>query len=254
MKTLLTIGLMFTLTLSLTAEAEDGPRTGYFRKSLTPNELLGPEGAQAIAEIFSADKKLSWQLSVPKTYDSAKPAGVIVFVSRHTGGGGLKSWTSILEDRNIIWIGARDAGDASPLNERMLKAMLAQAVLALDYKIDPERVYVSGFSGGAQVASILATTRPEVFKGGLFMSGAVFWGENTPTSIDAIRQNRFVFTTGSNDVAKTKVMRTAKSYEGAGILKTETIVVPNMRQSMPGPSYFELAVDFLDARDSTASN
>ena len=86
MKYLLQIGLVVMVSLSspgLADDAADGPRTGYFRKSVTPLELLGEQGARAISGVFAPDQKLTWQLSVPKTYNAAKPAGAIVFVGKN---------------------------------------------------------------------------------------------------------------------------------------------------------------------------
>ena len=239
------VGLLLMLITSVSAD-EQVPRTGYFRVSSTPLELLGEQGASALSEVFATDEKLRWQLDVPKNYDPARPPGVIVFVNRGTWGGGKKTWSQVLGEKNLIWIGALDAGDQSPMNERMFKALLAPTVLARDYAIDPQRIYISGFVGGAHVASILSTTKPELFQGGLFMSGATFWGDKTPPQLDRLRQNRFVFLTGANDVARTKVARTAESYKKAGLQNTDLIIVPNMRQELPGKSYFEEAVNYLD--------
>ena len=233
------------LITSVSAD-EQAPRTGYFRVSSTPLELLGDQGASALSEVFAADEKLRWQLVVPDNYDPAQPPGVIVFVNRGTWGGGKKAWKQVFEDKNLIWIGALDAGDQSPINERMFKALLAPTVLARDYAIDPQRIYISGYVGGAHVAGILSTTKPELFRGGLFMSGATFWGDKAPPKLDRLRQNRFVFVTGANDVARTKVARTAESYKKAGLQNTNLIIVPNMRQELPGKSYFEEAVNYLD--------
>lgn len=238
------------LTMSSVALADDDkqPRSGYFKSSTTPLELLGERGAKALSEVFAADEKLSWQLDVPGNYDAQKPPGVIVFINRGNWGGGKKVWNSVLEEKNLIWIGAIDAGDKSPMNERMLKALLAPPLLAKNYTFNPERVYVAGFSGGAHVANILATTRPDIFRGGLFMSGAVFWGEKVPQKIDQVQKNRFVFMAGANDIARVKVSRTADSYRDAGVQSTRLIVVPNTRQELPGPSYFAKAIDYLDGK------
>lgn len=241
--------LILVVLPSWSADEERGPRTGYYRLSTTPLELLGEQGAQTLSEVFAPDEELRWQLDVPKNYDPVRPPGVIVFINRGTWGGGKKVWNPVLTDKNLIWIGALDAGDQSPMNERMLKAILAPTVLAGHYALDPTRIYVAGFSGGAHVANILSTSKPELFKGGLFMSGAAFWGDKMPAKIDVVRQNRFVFLSGSNDVARTKVARTAESYRAAGVDNVELIVVPNMRQELPGPSYFETAINYLDSRN-----
>lgn len=254
MKCLLQISFAAMVAMSspgLADDAADGPRTGYFRKSVTPLELLGEQGARAISGVFAPDQKLTWQLSVPKTYNPAKPAGAIVFVGPRSWGGGKREWVKVLEEKNIVWIGLIAAGDKKPLNERMLKAILAQAVLAQDYKIDAERYYASGLAGGAHIAAMLVTTRPETFKGALFMGGALFWGDKAPPKIDLIRQSRFVFITGSNDVAKTVVQRTANAYKSAGVNNISLVVVQNMRQEMPNSTYFEAAIDYLDNNSET---
>lgn len=245
--------LLSSLFLPLDAWSDDqnqAPLTGYFRSSTTPLELLGERGAETLAEVFAPDEELRWQLNVPDTYDPANPPGLIVYVNRGNWGGGKKVWSDVFRDRNLIWAGALDAGDEAPINERMLKAILAPTMLAKTYSIDPRRVYIAGFSGGAHVAAILATSRPELFKGGLFMGGARFWEEKTPPKIDIVRQNRFVFLAGANDVARTRVARTADSYRAAGVMQTKLIIVPNTRQELPGRSYFETAIDYLDGRSN----
>lgn len=240
--------VMFCLQpmVALSADESSGPRTGYFRTTITPSELLGEQGARTLAQVFAPDEELKWQLDVPVNYDPANPPGAIVFVNRGNWGGGKKVWSKVLSDRNLIWIGAIDAGDTAPMNERMLMAILAPTVLSRYYAVDPARIYVAGFSGGAHVAGILATSKPALFKGGLFLSGAVFWEDKMPAQIDLVRQNRYVFVAGQNDVARTKVSRTAQAYRNAGVVNTELIVMPNTRQKLPGPSYFQSAIDYLD--------
>jgi len=240
-----------TLPLLLLAASiawgEEGPRTGYFQTTVTPLELLGEEGAQAVSSVFAPDEKLKWQLSVPKTYDPAKPAGVMVFIGFAEWGGGKKTWVPVFEDQNIIWIGLIGGGDKKPLNERMLQAILAQAVLARDYSIDTDRHYLFGYSGGAHVAAILATSKPELFKGALYYGDALRWGEMLPPKIDLIRQNNFMFMAGARDKDVKDIRRVAIAYKKAGIVNTETFFITNVDRKMPAAGYFEAAIVYLDS-------
>jgi len=247
MKKATTAFLMMFLMAPL-AWGDDGPRTGYFRTAITPTELLGEAGTQAVSSVFSPDQKLTWQLNVPKTYDPAKPAAVMVFIGFAEWGGGKKEWNSILQDHNIIWIGLIDGGDKKPANERMLRAILAQAVLERDYKIDLERYYLFGYSGGANVAAMLATSKPELFKGALFYGDALSWGSNEPPKIDLMRKNRYMFMCGSKDKDLREMKKIAIAYKEAGLVNTEIVTVANVDRQMPGSSYFEQAVKFLDER------
>jgi len=234
---------------------QDGPRTGYFRISMTTAELLGTDGAKSVAGVLEPDAKLEWQLYVPQGYDASRPAGVLVFIS-HKGnwGGSLRSYNDLLEEKNLIWAGVLGAGDPTPLNVRMMKSLLTPSVLSRDYVLDPDRIYVGGFSGGAHVATLLSTGKPGLFKGGMFVGGALFWGDRIPPEIDLIRQNRYVFITGSNDVALKTVRRTAGSYRDAGVVKTKLIIMPNEKQEMPGPLYLREAVEHLDQRGNVAES
>jgi len=240
--------LLVWLLLAPLAWGDEGPRTGYFRTSITPLELLGAEGANAVSALFPADEKLTWQLSVPANYDPAKPAGAIVFIGYAEWGGGKKTWNTVLEEQNLIWIGLIGGGDKKPINERMLKAILARAVLERDYKIDSDRYYLFGYSGGAHVAAMLATSKPETFKGAIFYSAALGWGKNTPPKIDLVRQNRYMFMAGALDDDRRKVKRVADEYRKAGVTNTEYVSVANTDRKMPSVSYFEQAVKYLDDR------
>ncbi len=245
MKNIARLALLFLLIAPI-AWGEDGPRTGYFRTSITPLELLGEAGANVIASIFPPDELLTWQLSVPKTYDPAKPAGAMVFIGFAEWGGGKKTWNTVLEEQNVIWIGLIGGGDKKPINERMLKAILARAVLEKDYRINSERYYLFGYSGGAHIAAMLATTKPEVFKGAIYYSAALGWGRNEPAKIELVRQNRFMFMAGALDDDRRKLKRAAEDYIEAGVTNTEYVSVANTDRKMPSVSYFERAVKFLD--------
>jgi predicted esterase len=242
--------LLLLLVVGVNTWADDEPRKGYFQLSYTPIELLGEDGAKAIASVFDSDAELTWQLSVPKTYDPTKPAGAMVFVGFAEWGGGKRTWTPVLEEQNLIWIGLIGGGDKKPLNERMLKAILAQAVLAKDYNINSERYYLFGYSGGAHVAAILATTKPETFKGALYYGDALPWGRKLPSKIDLVKQNSFMFMAGSRDNDVRKMKAVADAYTRAGITNTHYELIANVGREMPTASYFRAAIQHLDSASS----
>ena len=127
---------------------------------------------------------------------------------------------------------------------------MTPTMLARDYSLDPARVYIGGFSGGAHVATMVATGKPELFKGGIFVGGAVAWGDELPPSIDEVRKNPYVFIAGSNDVALNAVRKAAIAFRKAGVERSELIIMPNQRQEMPSRNYLLDAIDFLDGKQS----
>lgn len=249
--TRLALVLVFVLAALPATAQDDGPRTGYFRVHTTPLDLLGEDGARSVSGMFEPDEKLEWQLYVPANYDPARPAGIIAFMThRSSWGGSRREYNPALEETNLIWAGVLGAGDNSPVNERIMRLIMTPTMLARTYALDPERVYIGGFSGGAHVATMLATGKPELFKGGLFIGGAVAWGDELPTRIDQVRDNAYVFIAGSNDVALNTVRKAALAFRSAGVARSELIVMPNQRQEMPSRKYLLDAIDFLDGKVS----
>ena len=245
-----------TLGLSLAWSAEGGelPRTGLHTVEFTPKELLGDQGAIDAAEILHDNDNISWQIYVPDSYDAALPAGAVVYVSPQSKGGPPTMWKRALHDKNLIWIGARNAGNRVAVNKRMFLAMLAPRVLARDYVLDTERIYVAGFSGGGKTASRVSSAKPDIFRGGIYIAGAEMWGSNTPPpKLDLIRQNRHVFLTGSNDFNEMLTRRVYTAYKHAGVENSELIVVRRLGHELPDRKTFIRAVDYLDSR-ITGSN
>jgi hypothetical protein len=137
------------------AEKEDAPRTGYFKVEFSPRQLLGEQGVINAANILRSDDNISWQLYVPDSYDATRPAGVVVYVSPTPKGGPPRIWNEPLDDENLIWIGANDAGNRVGVGKRMFLAMLAPKVLAREYAINSDRIYVVGFRAVERLPVVL---------------------------------------------------------------------------------------------------
>ena len=129
-------------------------RTGSFSVIMTTAELLGEETADSLNHVLLADQKLEWRMYVPRNYDAANPPGVLVFVSSQDWGGIPDEWRPVMEDRNLIWISPGGAGSSAPVQERVIKSVLAPHAADIDYNVDSERVYIGGFSDGGMIASI----------------------------------------------------------------------------------------------------
>ena len=82
-------------------------------------------------------------------------------------------WAATLDRQGVIFVSAaRSGNDASVLARREPLALLAAHNLMQRYPVDPERVYVGGFSGGARVAMRLALGYPDLFRGAILNAGS----------------------------------------------------------------------------------
>jgi pimeloyl-ACP methyl ester carboxylesterase len=76
-------------------------------------------------------------------------------------------------------------------------------------------VYVSGFSGGGRVASMVAPEYPQVFKGAIFICGVNDWGNRKPADLETVQSNRYVFLTGRKDFNRSETRSVHRSYNTA---------------------------------------
>jgi predicted esterase len=214
----------------------------------TPIALLGEQQAALYEKTLRLEKPVSWQVYLPAN-DQAEIPGVLVYVSPMDTGDIDPRWREVLDQQNLIYISANDVGNEIPTIRRMVMANLAVKALAQRYVFDPGRVYVSGFSGGGKVASLLATQYPEVFTGALYICGVYFWKEDQTPNLERVLKNRFVFLSGSRDFNRMQTRRIQKRYIEAGAEHTRLIIVPGMAHGHPDAAYLTEALLFLGGQD-----
>jgi hypothetical protein len=230
----------------LLAQDEQVPRTGEYSSSASVIELIGDVAARNYEPIMAVDEPIEWEIYVAGKYDPAKPPGLLVYISPSDSGQIRRDWKAVLDDSNLIWISANKSGNKVNPQKRMAYALLAPAVISQNYNIDHKRVYLTGFSGGGRVASTVATSFPQLFKGAIYICGVNFWKEMEPEILGRVKSNRFVFLSGTQDFNLQDTKRVFKQYKAAGIKQIDLQVVPHMGHKLPGKSDFAAALAFLD--------
>jgi hypothetical protein len=115
-------------------------------------------------------------------------------------------WAMVLERFGVVLItAARSGNDENPVSRRVPLALLAAAEARRRFPIDPERVYVAGFSGGSRIALRIALAYPDVFRGAILDAGSDPIGTPEvplpPQDLLALFQSRtrLVYITGERD-------------------------------------------------------
>jgi hypothetical protein len=115
-------------------------------------------------------------------------------------------WPTILDRNGVIFVSAAESGNEENIFDRREPlALLAAHNIMRRYPVDPQRVYIGGFSGGSRVALRIALGYPDVFHGALLMGGTDPIGDvQAPLPApDLFRQfqnsTRFVYLTGAED-------------------------------------------------------
>ncbi|HEX4158826.1 MAG TPA: hypothetical protein VHY79_10140 [Rhizomicrobium sp.] len=133
--------------------------------------------------------------------------GLIVFVPPWDVARLPPGWGPVLDQYGMIFVtAARSGNDQNGLARREPLALLAEANVALRYRLDPARITIAGFSGGSREALRLALGYPDVFRGAILNAGSDPIGNATlplpPRDLFARFQEttHLVFLTGDQDI------------------------------------------------------
>ena len=143
------------LLLSGTAHCEyttsgHAPQTGAFSQSNSIREVASEEFAAAAESFISPHESINWEFYVPENYDPQKPAGLMVYVSPSPSGDIPRGWKAIVDGLNMIWVAATGSGNRVAVGRRVVFALAAPSLAGRHYQIDPQRIYLSGLSGGGK--------------------------------------------------------------------------------------------------------
>jgi predicted esterase len=201
-----------------------------------------------------ADRAAEFQVYLPHGYSAEVPAGLIVYVSPVESGEIPDDWKSVLDHHNLIWVGINESGNTMPREQRIAEAKASLAFAADQYELNEQRIYIAGMSGGAQIAAIVSASHPELFKGGIFICGVDPWSErdldpwveSPPAGLEFIKQNPYVFVSGTEDFKLAAVARVYRKYRKAGVEDSRLIVVDGMGHELPDAGTFDRVIAFLD--------
>jgi hypothetical protein len=117
-----------------------------------------------------------------------------------------RGWAAVLERYGVIFVSAARTGNsADVIGRREPLALLGAWNVMQRYPVDPQRVYVGGFSGGSRIALRLALAYPDLFRGALLNAGSDPLGAGPPSPparelLARLQQStRIVFVTGEHD-------------------------------------------------------
>jgi autotransporter-associated beta strand protein len=114
----------------------------------------------------------TYEVRLPTNYDPAKTYGLVSFIDWvNPGGAPAASWQPVLDKYDLIWVGGVNIGNPTFTDIRLGAAIMGAFRMTELHRIDPNRVFSVGTSGGAQMASQLLFMRKDFFKGFIGLAG-----------------------------------------------------------------------------------
>ena len=208
-----------------------------------------------------------FRVMVPEDYSTNGAWGLLVWISPENDASFPESWKAELARHRLLLVSAYKSGnDRHPL-DRFRLALDATCNLCRNYRIDRQRIYVGGFSGGARMASMLGVAYGDIFTGTLCVCGVNFYrslrspeGEEYQATYApdpgawarAKKVGRFVLLTGETDPNRPNTKYLAESgFKRDGFKSVLYLEVPGMGHAMPEPAVLRKALDFLDGSPPT---
>jgi dienelactone hydrolase len=186
----------------------------------------------------------------------APPRGyaLLVFVPPWPEAGVPRTWIPTLDHHGTIFVSAANSGnEANVIDRRIPLALLAAQNIMQRYPIDPQRVYIGGFSGGSRVAERIALAYPDLFRGGLLLAGSDPLGSAQLVLPSAARfrqfqeNTRLVYLTGQHDAFHLDLdTRSRQSLRKWCVFHVDSVPAPGTGHELAGPAPLHRALDALD--------
>ena len=220
------------------------------RGSIAAETILGHD-PKALSYALADE---TFEVVVPEAAEPAAGWGLLVWISPSPAGGALRPETRrLLAESRLLWVGPNRAGNERSVWDRWGLGLDAAWHLQRLYRVDPERVYVAGYSGGGRVASGLALLYPDVFRGGLMIMGTD-WYRNLPMPDRpgamwpayfhppprallklARDRSRFVLLTGEHDFNRLQTKVVEERLRKEGFRHVTYLEVPGLGHAGPVP-------------------
>jgi pimeloyl-ACP methyl ester carboxylesterase len=180
--------------------------------------------------------------------------GLLVFVPPWENATLPRGWAAILDRHGVIFVSAANSGNAANiLDRRDPLALLAAHNIMQRFRVDPERIYIGGFSGGSRVALRLALGFPDLFRGAFLNAGSDPIGDAPlplppPELFSRFQEmTRIVYISGQNDAVNVdKDAASTRSLLEWCVFDWYAERTPWTGHEVAGPAVLGRALDMLD--------
>ncbi|MGB0371420.1 MAG: hypothetical protein ACPGN3_08715 [Opitutales bacterium] len=108
----------------------------------------------------------TYDIRFPDNFDPNETYGLVTYINAgNDGGTEHSSWWPTMDKYRLIWIAGDGIGNGQFTDKRNGVAIKGAMRMTELYNIDPNRIYVSGNSGGSRSASSLSYHRDDFFTG-----------------------------------------------------------------------------------------
>jgi len=207
-------------------------------------------------------KTEKFRVVMPSGYSTNESWGLLVWISAEDQARVPPQLVSQLTAHRLLLVSAYKSGNGRHPLDRFRLALDAKCNMCRTYVIDRKRLYVSGFSGGSRIASMLGVAYGDLFSGTLCFCGVNFFrtvrgspAEEYPATYDpapsalarAKQSGRFALVTGETDPNRLSTKTLSQTgFKRENFKNVLYLEVPGMGHAVPEAAVISKALDFLE--------
>ncbi len=210
------------------------------------NQSLAAAPAEWLKDYDSTEQ--TYELYVPESYTPDKSWPAVIFISAGDAPAGLPAWQDTCRKQGIVFASPHGAGNNCPLPRRVRIVLDVLDDLRQKYHLDPDRIYIGGFSGGARVACAIAFALPEYFGGVIPVCAGGELRSESWLRQRVVDRLSVAQVTGETDFNRGEVERFRQTQlSGVGV-RCKTWVVSGMGHAIPRSTTLAEVFAWLDER------
>lgn len=190
--------------------------------------------------------KQTYELFVPKELSSRKAAPLVIFVPPSPRSNVGRLWQDACEKHGVILAGVHNVANRTPMPKRIRTVMDVLDDVRRRFKIDPDRTYISGFSGGGRVACSIAFALPGYFGGVIPVCAGGNLRKESWLRHRVISRISIAQLTGERDFNRGECERLHQTEMDEVGVRCRTWVVSNLGHGIPNADVLDEALTWLD--------
>jgi hypothetical protein len=195
------------------------------------NQSPAEPPAQWLAGYESTEQK--YELFVPENLDKRKWAPVVIFISAGDTPAGWNQFQAVCRRAGVIFASPFGAGNNTPAPRRARIVLDVLDDIARRHKIDPNRTYLGGFSGGSRIACGIVFGLPEYFGGVIPVCGAEKLREESWLRQRVTDRISVALVTGENDFNRAELERFREPMFAEVGVRVKRWTVPGLGHGVP---------------------
>jgi len=203
---------------------------------------------------------------VPQSYDGTEPYGIYLHITPSDGGlSPDKSYQDMMDKLKLIMVSPNKTSNSESNWRRIVLAMDSMATAKHHYKVDNNRVFVGGLSGGGHMAMFCQVLYPEYFKGAISHAAQSYLPDKTGNNCGHFpglrlsdvkksprKDKKWAIVSGDKDQNYQRILAENKSWESAKF-DFKFFDVPGMGHHNAPADTLEEILTWMDAEKEKSS-